>query len=217
MLSLFHQMTYCLTSCGSPVWTRRQYCPTITRVDNSHADTLHTLDSQLSIGMGVNYSHSSLQQIFVLLLLTLDIKTSLNSDIALSGGVDLCEFPWTSLEPTSSSCYLRGEDLYLGNQMSWEEAQRICVGKGGYLIEIGSEEEQALLTGKKGSFFLHMGRGWIIFYGFGLFWVSTPTPTKSLFREIKIHILLFIWGAGVGGRLSSWSIIFFKPHFLCIQ
>ena len=110
---------------------------------------VHTLDSQLSIGMGVNYSHSSVQQIFVFLLLTLDIKTSLNSDIALGGDVDLCEAPWTSLEPTSSSCYLRGEDVTLGNKMTWEEAQRFCVEKGGYLIEIGSEQEQALLTGKK--------------------------------------------------------------------
>ena len=117
---------------------------------------VHTLDSQLSIGMGVNYSHSSVQQIFVLLLLTLDIKTSLNSDIALGGDVDLCEAPWTSLEPTSSSCYLRGEDVTLGNQMSWEAAQYCCAENGGYLVEIGSEEEQAMLTGRKGSLFLQI-------------------------------------------------------------
>ena len=39
--SLFHQMTHCLTTCSSPVWTRQQYCSTITQVDNWNVGKLH--------------------------------------------------------------------------------------------------------------------------------------------------------------------------------
>ena len=52
--SLFHQMTHCLAKWRSPVWTRQQYCPTITRVDSLHADTLH---SSTHTGQSVIHRH----------------------------------------------------------------------------------------------------------------------------------------------------------------
>ena len=104
--------------------------------------------------MGVNYPHLSVQQIIVFLLLSIDLKKTLNSDLVLSDVVDNCEAPWRSLGSTSS-CYVRGEDIecicanFNCQQTSWEEAQTCCIENGGYLVEIGSEEEQAMLIGKK--------------------------------------------------------------------
>ena len=128
-----------------------------------HLTCWHTphISAQLSIVMGVNYPHLSVQQIFVFLLLSIDLKKALNSDLVLSDVVDNCEAPWRSLGSTSS-CYVRGEDIECRcagwngqqiscdcQQISWEEAQTSCIENGGYLVEIGSEEEQALLTGNK--------------------------------------------------------------------
>ena len=123
-----------------------------------HLTCWHTphISAQLSFVMGMNYPHLSVQQIFVFLLLSIDLKKTLNSDLVLSDDVDNCEAPWRSLGSTSS-CYVRGEDIecrcrnrnFDCPQISWEEAQTCCIENGGYLVEIGSEEEQAMLTGKK--------------------------------------------------------------------
>ena len=89
----------------------------------------------------------SAHHIFGYLLLLFYLKTALNSDLVISGkDEDNCDDPWRSFG-SSSSCYLLGPD-----SMTWGEAWQFCFKNGGFMLEIESEEEHSLLTGRNESF-----------------------------------------------------------------
>ena len=96
--------------------------------------------------MGVNCSDLSVCQLFVILLVSLNLRIVLNSDLVFSGDEDTCDVPWRSFG-SSSSCYLLGP-----HSMTWGEAWQFCFKSGGFMLEIESEEEHSLLTGRNESF-----------------------------------------------------------------
>ena len=98
---------------------------------------------QLSTVMGVNCSDLSVCQLFVILLVSLNLRIVLNSDLVFSGDEDTCDVPWRSFG-SSTSCYLLGP-----HSMTWGEAWQFCFKSGGFMLEIESEEEHSLLTGRK--------------------------------------------------------------------
>ena len=101
---------------------------------------------QLSTVMGVNCSDLSVCQLFVILLVSLNLRIVLNSDLVFSGDEDTCDVPWRSFG-SSTSCYLLGP-----HSMTWGEAWQFCFKSGGFMLEIESEEEHSLLTGRNESF-----------------------------------------------------------------
>ena len=52
-----------------------------------------------------------------------------------------CLWPWVQI---LDSCYLKGWEA-----SSWENGRRFCLERGGYLMEVDSEEEQNSLTGNE--------------------------------------------------------------------
>ena len=97
--------------------------------------------------MGVNCSDLSVCHLLVILLVSLNLRRVLNSDLVFSGDEDTCDVPWRSFG-SSTSCYLLGPD-----SMTWGEAWQFCFKSGGFMLEIESEEEHLLLTGRN-EFFL---------------------------------------------------------------